>query len=66
MSTGNAPPSQILHNILLKEDIEELYNLFRSHMDKQFTEIELRKILERFDIFFDNFDFRTMFLKVMS
>lgn len=55
---------QRLHEILLPDDIEELCEIFQQAKDNKFNPHELRELLAKYNIYFDDDDFEILFLKV--
>lgn len=55
---------QRLHEILSPDDIEELCEIFQQAKDKKFNPHELRELLGKYNIYFDDEQFEILFLKV--
>lgn len=55
---------QRLHEILSPDDIEELCEIFQQAKDNKFNPHELRELLGKYNIYFDDDQFEILFLKV--
>lgn len=63
-SSEDVISSAQLHEILSPDDIEELCEIFQQARENKFDPHELRELLGKYNIFFEDDQFEILFLKV--